>query len=148
MSTHLTSPNPLPPPPNSAALGQWKEGMLPCCAPSQLPVALLWTSFIPLLCLPPTLHSPTQPLALQAPILLRGTPPLPCWAGDRPLNAGPGVPDGSYRWTVVIGPIERCHRLLPAKTQKVGYITSKKKKKRREREQKRKRAEEKVHARG
>lgn len=64
------------------------------------------------------------------PILLCGTPPLPCWAGDRPLNAGPGVPDGSYRWTVVIGPIERCHRLLPAKTQKVGYITSKKKKER------------------
>lgn len=39
MSTHLTSPNP----PNSEDLGQWKEGILPCCAPSQPPGALLWT---------------------------------------------------------------------------------------------------------
>lgn len=135
------------PTPNSVALRQWKEGMLPCCAPSQPPVALLWTSFIPLLCLPPTLHSPTQPLVLQPHLTLQH-PSTSRWAGDRPLNEGPGVPDGSYRWTVVIGPIDRCHRLLPAKTQKAGYITSKKKEKEREREQKRKRAEEKVQARG
>lgn len=44
----------------------------------------------------------------------------------------PGVPDGSYRWSVVIGPIERCHRLFPAKTQRLGHITSKKKKKERQ----------------
>lgn len=90
-----------------------------------------WPFSGPLLCpcsafLPPFIP-PLSPWP-YSPVLLCSTPPLPCWAGDRPLNAGPGVPDGSYRWTVVIGPIDCCHRLLPAKTQKVGYITSKKKK--------------------
>lgn len=92
----------------------------PLCAPASL--------------LPPTLHSPTQPLALQPPSHPTAAPPsLPCWAGDRPLNAGPGVPDGSYRWSVVIGPIEPCHRLFPAKIQRLGHITSKKKKKKKDR---------------
>lgn len=105
--------------------------MLPCCAPPQPPVALLRTPLCPPPLLPPILHSPTHPLALQPPSHPTAPLPLPCWAGDRPLNAGPGVPDGSYRWSVVIRPIESwpCHRLSPAKIQRLGHIISKKKKK-------------------
>ncbi|TWW73263.1 Paired box protein [Takifugu flavidus] len=84
------------PTPNSVALRQWKEGMLPCCAPSQPPVALLWTSFIPLLCLPPTLHSPTQPLVLQPHLTLQH-PSTSRWAASHSddtsdVDSEPGLP--------------------------------------------------------
>lgn len=133
MSTSSTPPSPQPCAPRAVEGGD--EGVLPCCAPPQPPVALLWTLLCPPPLLPPTLHSPAQPLALQPPSHPIAPPPpslcpgLPCWAGDRPLNAGPGVPDGSYRWSVVIGPTEACHRLFPAKIQRLGFITCKKKKK-------------------
>ncbi|KAI9522271.1 hypothetical protein NQZ68_037751 [Dissostichus eleginoides] len=124
MSTSSTPPSPRLCAPQAVEGGD--EGVLPCCAPPQPPVALLWTPLCPPFS-PPTLHSPTQPLALQPPSHPTTPPALPCWAGDRPLNAGPGVPDGSYRWSVVIGPTEACHRLFPAKIQRPGLITSKKK---------------------
>lgn len=127
------------PSPNFVPLRPWKEGMK-----GRSPAVSLHSSsgpsldpFVPHF--PPTPHSPTQPPASTAPHipfippLLSG---LPCWAGDRPLNATPGVPDGSYRWSVVIGPIEPCHRLFPAKIQKLGHITSKKRKCVRERQKK------------
>lgn len=132
-----------PPSPNSIALRLSREGMKGC-SPA-VPLHSPQWPFSGPLCAPPlpsTLHSPSQPLALQPPTHPIA-PPLPCWAGDRPLNAGPGVPDGSYRWSVVIGPIEPCHRLFPAKIQRLGHITSTKKT-----EWERKRAKEKAQGRG
>lgn len=124
----LDSPSP-PSPFAPQAMEGGNEGALPCCAPPRPPVALLWILLCPLsllLFIPPlspwlssllpTLHPPSF------------SSQLPCWAGDRPLNAGPGVPDGSYRWSVVIGPMEPCHRLFPAPIQKPGLSHSEKSK--------------------
>lgn len=82
--------------------------------------------------MPPSLHCPISFPGPQPPSHpMPPPPPLPCWAGDRPLNVVPGVPDGSYRWSVVIRPIEPWpgHRLSPAKIQRLGRIILEEKKK-------------------
>lgn len=94
-------------------------GVLPCCAPPQPQWPFsgpFCAPFFLLLLLIPLLQPPTYP----------SPPQVPCCAGDRPLNEGPGVPDGSYRWSVVIGPIEPCHRLFPTGIQRPGHITPQK----------------------